>query len=70
MWYNVSGGKMFYQYPPPPGPIDVPGPVEQAILFCLVYFLFLSLVLLVLPKRWMRRVIQIAFRLRGSRVEE
>ncbi len=61
---------MLYQYLPPPRPIDAPGPVEQAILFCLVYFLFLSLVLLVLPRKWMRRVIQIAFHLRGSRVVE
>ena len=24
LWYNVPGGKMLYQYSPPPGPIDIP----------------------------------------------
>ena len=47
------------QLPLPP-PSDVaPGPVEP-ISFCVVYLLFLSLALLVLPKKWMRRLIQIA----------
>ncbi len=52
---------------PPPEPIDVPGPVEQVLLFGLAYLLLLSLALLVLPKKLVRRVIQIAFH---KRVEE
>jgi len=47
--------------------MDFPGPVEQALSFCFVYLLLLSLVLLVIPKKWMRRLIHIAFH---SRVEE
>ena len=57
-------------YPPPPGPIDIPGPVEQVFSFCVVFLLLLSMVLLVLPRKWLRRVIQVAFHLRGdSRID-
>jgi len=66
-------GKMLYQYPlpPPPGPMDSPGSVEQVFVFCIAYFVLLSLALLLLPQKWMRRVIQVAFRLHGdSRMDE
>jgi hypothetical protein len=60
------------QFPYPPSRPDplMSRPVEQAISFCLVYLLFLSLVLLALPQKLMRRVIQIAFHLRSrSRID-
>jgi hypothetical protein len=55
-------------FPPPRGHVELPGPVEQAFSFCLVYLLLLSMILLVLPKTWMRRVIQIAFHLRTTSI--
>ncbi len=48
---------------PPPLPLEPPGPVEQVFSFCLAYFLLLSVVLLALPQKWVRRLIQIAFHL-------
>jgi hypothetical protein len=54
--------------PRPGGPVQLPGPMEQVIAFCLVYLLFLSLVLIVLPQKLMDRVIQIAFHLRTRRI--
>ena len=58
---------MIFEFPyPPPGPIDVPGTTEQVFLFCLAYLLLLSLVLLALPQKWMRRLIRIALHLRGD----
>jgi hypothetical protein len=41
--------------PPPGSPVQLPGPMEQVIAFCLVYLLFLSLVLIVLPQKLMDR---------------
>jgi len=58
------------QLPMPPLPLEPPGPAEQVFSFCIAYLLLLSLVLLALPQKWMRRVIEIAFHLRGSRVVE
>ncbi len=49
------------QLPIPPLPLEPPGPVEQVFSFCIAYLLLLSLVLLVLPQKWMRRIVQIAF---------
>lgn len=60
---------MLYQYPPPPGPIEAPGSVEQVFLFCLAYLLLLSLGLLALPQRLTQRIIQIAFRLRRDSMD-
>lgn len=48
-------------YPPPPGPVDIPGPTEYAFAFCIAYFALLSLVLFALPQKWVYRIIQIAF---------
>jgi hypothetical protein len=46
--------------------LDVPGPMEQMFGFCIAYLLVLSLLLLALPEKWMRRVIQIALHLGGG----
>lgn len=38
--------------------------------FCIAYLLLVSLVLLALPHKWLRRVIQVAFHLRDdSRID-
>lgn len=55
------------QLPMPPSPLEPPGPVEHAfVAFCIAYFVLLSLVLLVLPQKLMRRIIQIAFHACGE----
>lgn len=41
-------------------------PVEQVFAFCIAYLLALSLVLLALPQKWLRRIIQIALGLRDN----
>jgi hypothetical protein len=48
------------QYPPPPGPIEAPGSVEQVFMFCLAGLLLLSLVVLALPPKWVRRIVRLA----------
>ncbi len=61
---------MILQFPfPPPSPaVDFPGPIEQAFDFCVVFLLMLSVGLLLLPQNLARRIVQIAFHLRGSRM--
>jgi hypothetical protein len=49
--------------PPPLGPIEF-GPVGQAFMFCIAILLLVSLVLPILPRQWLRRIVQVAFRLR------
>ena len=52
------------QFPwPPPEPIVAHGPLERVFDFCIAYLLLVSIVLLVLPRQWARRVIQIALHL-------
>ena len=60
-----------FPYPPPSSdPVDFPGPIEQALSFCVVYLLLLSVGLLALPQKWSRRVVQIALHLRSdSRID-
>jgi hypothetical protein len=54
----------------PPLALEPPGHAEQAFEFCIVYFVLCSVALLLLPKRWMRRLIQVAFHLRSdSRID-
>ncbi len=53
----------------PPSPLEPPGPVEQMFLFSIAYLLLLALVLLALPQKWTRRIVQIAFRLRGDSID-
>ncbi len=62
---------MILQFPPPPSePVDLPGPIEQAFSFCVLYLLLLSVGLLVLPQKWAHRIVQIALHLRGdSRID-
>lgn len=50
------------QLPIPPLPLEPPSPVERVFGFCIAYLLVLSLVLLTLPQRWLRRVIQVDLR--------
>ena len=50
-----------YQFPPPGAPEYQTGPLEHVFAFVLIFFLCLCLVLLALPRRWMRRVLEIAF---------
>jgi hypothetical protein len=51
------------QLPIPPLPLEPPGPVEQVFLFCIAYFLLLSVVLLALPQKLTRRIVQVALHL-------
>jgi hypothetical protein len=58
------------QLPMPPSPLEPPGPIEQALSFCVVYLLLLSVGLLALPQKWAHRIVQIALHLRGdSRID-
>jgi hypothetical protein len=67
---DAAPAKMLYQYPASPlGPVDVSGPVEQMVAFCVVYLLLLSIVLLALPEKWAGRLIQVAFHLRSEKVD-
>jgi hypothetical protein len=43
--------------------------MEQVFLFCIAYLLLLSLALLALPQKWVRRMAQIAFHLRDSGID-
>jgi hypothetical protein len=56
-------------FPPPGGPVELPGPVGEMSLFCVLYFVLLGLVLLTLPKAWMRKIIRVAFHVRGERMK-
>jgi len=51
--------------PPLSGDLPVPDAVQQVFTFCVCYLFLLSLLLLVVPQKWMRRVVQIALHLRG-----
>jgi hypothetical protein len=50
--------------PVPPGFIPQPGPADEAFFFCMTYVAFVSLVLLALPKKWSRKIVQIMLALR------
>lgn len=50
------------QFPPPPGSPDYPPTaIEQFFVLLLALVLIFALVLLVLPEKWSRKVIRIAF---------
>jgi hypothetical protein len=51
-------------FPPlPPGTGYTPGPVGQVFVFVVCCLIFVSLFLLVLPKKWLDTIIEIAFHL-------
>jgi hypothetical protein len=51
----------YIQIPPPPGPEYPPSTLEQFGMLLLALILIFALVLLVLPGKWSRKVMAIAF---------
>ncbi len=49
--------------PVPPGFIPSTGPADEVFCFCMTYCAFVLLVLLALPRKWSRKIVQIMFAL-------